>query len=434
MILRALAVVGRLAGVLAFLEVMSSPVIAAPITSVTDLANFRETRGVNNVGFGSGDFNAFGAEVVPNGAAGTRFFALQNGVRVPSSGTFACVPLAVDPNTCNTITNFGTGFPGPWSLTFVNGTDQRTELTPALTTSALTAPAPFPTSVTINGSGATPTLSWTVPAGFSPNAVRVDIFDRSQLTSAGSPNIIFAQTLPGTATSFSVPSAANLKPNTSYVFDVQLIETRNGSASTGSPNGNISERSRSFFSFSVLGPTGPPQVFLPTVGPAPNPATGLGATYMFNVTGVRGGQPIFIDPFVATGYKYATGVGNPNFASVRLPAVGDNLFLLSFLMGQSPVSEQISANTQFFFPQGGVSAFDVTGIETSAGLDPDNVTAFITGLTFVGDGDFTGTMTPLIADVPDAVPEPATFVLLGTTLGALGLVGRSRRRGEPSSS
>jgi len=155
---------------------------------------------------------------------------------------------------------------------------------------------------------------------------------------------------------------------------------------------------------------------------------------MFNVTGVRGGQPIFIDPFVATGYKYATGVGNPNFASVRLPAVGDNLFLLSFLMGQSPVSEQISANTQFFFPQGGVSAFDVTGIETSAGLDPDNVTAFITGLTFVGDGDFTGTMTPLIADVPDAVPEPATFVLLGTTLGALGLVGRSRRRGEPSSS
>ena len=36
------------------------------------------------------------------------------------------------------------------------------------------------------------------------------------------------------------------------------------------------------------------------------------------------------------------------------------------------------------------------GIETSAGLNPQDATAFITGLTFVSEGSFTGTMTPII--------------------------------------
>ena len=60
-------------------------------------------------------------------------------------------------------------------------------------------------------------------------------------------------------------------------------------------------------------------------------------------------------------------------------------------------------------------------------LDPGNVTAFLTGLTFVGDGDFTGTMTPLTEDVA-ATPEPATLLLFGTTLAGLGLGGWRRRR------
>jgi hypothetical protein len=49
-------------------------------------------------------------------------------------------------------------------------------------------------------------------------------------------------------------------------------------------------------------------------------------------------------------------------------------------------------------------------------LDPDNVTAFITGLTFVRSGDFTGTMTPLTVEV--TVPEPGmAFLVFASVLG-----------------
>jgi hypothetical protein len=42
----------------------------------------------------------------------------------------------------------------------------------------------------------------------------------------------------------------------------------------------------------------------------------------------------------------------------------------------------------------GVSAFTVTGIDLADGVDPSSGTDFVTKLTFVGDGSFTGTMTP----------------------------------------
>jgi hypothetical protein len=416
---RVLVLMAVLGGVLGGLDIL--PVHGAPITSITDLNNFRDTRSLNDIGAQQGDVLQFGAEVFPNGfTSTTRISAVQGGVHVPPTGSVQCGGFTVNPNFCANSVTFNSALNGPWNLTFTNGSDQATAQTPAPTTADLTAPAPFPVSVTISGSGSSPTLSWTVPAGFTPSAVRVQVFDKTATNAQGVDNIVFSSTFAANVTTFTVPPSANLLANHPYVLNVQLIETRDGTASTGNPNANISRRSFSTFDFTPLAPGTPPQILLPTVGP------GVGAAYQFNAVGVKAGQTIFVDPFVAIGYKYALGTGNPNFASVLLPAVQNTNFTLRFPSGQSLVQQQLGPNLQFFFPAGGVSAFDVTGIDPSANLDPGNVTAFITGLTFVGDGDFTGTMTPIIEDL--ATPEPSTLLLWGTSMAGLRLVARRRQR------
>jgi len=82
-------------------------------------------------------------------------------------------------------------------------------------------------------------------------------------------------------------------------------------------------------------------------------------------------------------------------------------------------------------PDLGLSQFSLRGIDPSAGLDPENPNAFITGLLFTGDINGNLFITPLAIDSTTglpvdppteevALPEPASFVLFATALALLG--------------
>lgn len=393
---------------------LPTPAQAAPIELVPETVNmFRDTRGANDVGIVQGDRFQFGANVV-GGSDGTTLGAVY-----PPTGftvsQFPCDPLAVNPNFCARTTSFDSNRLQPWTLRFENGPDVLTATGPSLVGSE--QPVPFPTNVSFSGSGLTPTIAWTIPDGFEPDGFRVNVFDKGQITPNGVADIIHSVVLPESTLSYSLPSTLSsgqqLVAGENYTINFQLIETRNHVDLT--QNADILRRSSSFFAFSPVTGSEPPVVFLPTV---------VDGVYNFSITDVGSSSIIFIDPFVAVGYDYAIGNSDPNFASVLLPDIGDDEFTLEYLDGDDLVQVMVAPDVQIFFPEGGVNAFSVIGIDPAAGLDPNNVTAFITGLTFVTEGNFGGTMTPRTVFVPEVnpVPEPASLTLVLIGLGGLAAI------------
>lgn len=139
-----------------------------------------------------------------------------------------------------------------------------------------------------------------------------------------------------------------------------------------------------------------------------------GNQYKFNVVsgniGVGYSTPIFVDPLVAIGYDFIINSG-PLFSSVLLPDVGDGLYdLYECRNGTNNYvfDGTVSAGIQYSFGVG-VACFRVLGIEASSLLDPNDPTAFVTGLTFSGVGDVQFAMIPISQDVPE--PSVGIYML-----------------------
>lgn len=135
----------------------------------------------------------------------------------------------------------------------------------------------------------------------------------------------------------------------------------------------------------------------------PNLATPASSTpagaFVFSVAIQSAVTTYFIDPPIAVGYDYAIGKGNPSFTSVTLPILGEGSNEYTLVMRGQAFT--VAAGQKFDFIQRGfkrgVDSFRVLGIDPANALNPSNMTAFVTGMTFAGTGEFTGTMTPLTA-------------------------------------
>ena len=395
---------------------------AATVSINTPFMNL-ESRAVNSLNFTAGQFLRLGANAVtPNFLAGTTGLAtttnLVTGALEQRTINFTPSPLL--PNFYQRLLPAQPGLLGPWTLRFTNGADSAT--------AQVSLPAgagfiPFVDTITLSGTSANPTFTWAPPAGVVVDGYRINIYDKSLVTPQNSGQVS-SRNLQASTNSYTVNAADFTLPgygftlDKNYVIEISAIQKKNRAlASLG--NDNLASIARVYADFTPSN-NGGINVSLPVLRPD--------GVYEFNMA-VVAGQTYHIDPEVAVGYDYAIGAGNPNFRSVALPlGIGDGLFdIFGFdaLNNLVMLADDWAAGAVFDFGTSGIDRFRVTGIETSAGLDPNNTVAFITAVTFTGNGMFTGTQTPITVNVPDAVPEPGTWALL--VAAALGF-GVARRR------
>lgn len=417
-----------LAGALA-----SLPALAAPITT-SAVFHFIESRTAGAFGAAT-VLEAIGADAVPNGQVTGGTTATASLASMPGrSFNVPYVGGTANPNqffrafTCreSPTLNCNPGVDRPpgeaFTITFTNEADSRTVTTPRLDGAYV---MPFARDVALLGSTFTPTVRWTLPtgAGLDVDAVRINLWDKGSVNLAGNaPDLVYSTTLRGQVTEFTVPQqlagGLSLQAGHAYVMEVGLLDLRSDGGSLG--NANVLTRSRKYVEFTPLPGGSIDPVHLPVVTQGVNGGPSL---FTFDISGVNGERFTFIDPEVAVGYDYRIGEGDPLFAAVMLPlGIGDDLYRIVLPDGSEHLARGGEAFEFSAFDPDGVEHFRVLGIETGAGLSPNDPLAFVTGLRFAGSGSFTGTMQAIVANVP----TPGTAWLVAPLLAGLGL-GRRRR-------
>lgn len=414
------------------------PALPTPSQSETITANgpfeFLDNRSANDAGITTGVVLQFGVQsVTPSGANGTTGTATNpnNGAQrqlMPENFTinpnFFTAGVKPTPNAA------GTYSAPAWQFSFHNGSDTLT-VSNTKGISNLT-PIPFVNNVTYayGASGALPTVSWTNTQS-SLDAIAVRVRDNGVNAGSGIANLIYAQYFAPTTTSVSLSTQPGLALTAGHEYSIEIdqLQTR-GNQVFGPGFSTASQifpatlnQSRSFFDFTYSPAASPTSVnaplYLPTASLQPN---GL-PSYSFDIA-TKAGQTYFIDPAYASGYVFATGAGDPNFASVLLPDLsGTPNYTIVLPDGRTftVLGGQLFDFTQYFGD--GVSTFTVKGITELTNLDPGDPLAFAAGLTFVRDGEFTGTMDPIVA----GVPEPSTWAMMLLGFCGLGYLARRRR-------
>jgi outer membrane protein assembly factor BamB len=188
----------------------AAPAGAEPITAFTGAVHFRTNNGPNSVGSQVGDHVFIGIlNVSPT--AGTSVSATQGEVTRPVPFT----PFTVFPTLFRRNDPYEPSLTGAWSISATNGPDAAG---PVLT-NAIPNPEllPLAENLQLTGSGATPTLSWTLPdlTGFDVESTRIFVYNDA------TDDIIANPLLAGTPTQFAIPSGL-LVPGVPYVFAVNL--------------------------------------------------------------------------------------------------------------------------------------------------------------------------------------------------------------------